>query len=128
MRTSQVEKSLIYYSEGEVIGTRKHMFDWKPGQTITTDGKQTTIYAVFEENENNKKLVRQLFGVLNSTTSKVVCDIPADFFDGFPADLKPMAVAMFSHRTRRQKYSFDQKFEIMDKFLDYFTNVEFDEA
>ena len=120
-------KNVIYYKEGEVIGIREHAFDWKPGDTIITDGESTIIYAVYEDNRYNHNLVKKMFKLMNSTRSQLVCTCPKEFLEGMNEEAKQLMLSIFTKRIRFQRFNFDQKFEILDKFLDYFTNVEFED-
>lgn len=48
---------VVFYNESkEIVGYREHHFDWEEGDTITTNGGKTTIFAIFRGTE--KELTR----------------------------------------------------------------------
>lgn len=66
MKTS-VEKFLVCYNEeSQYIILRRHHFDWKEGEVITTNGLKTVIFGIFEGNKKNRGLVGWLFRTLCS--------------------------------------------------------------
>lgn len=45
---------VVFYNESkEIVGYREHHFDWEEGDTITTNGVKTTIFAIFRGTEKN---------------------------------------------------------------------------
>lgn len=51
----------IWFIEGQEIGHREHHFDWAEGDTITTDGKKTEIYAIVKNTPDNVELLYDMF-------------------------------------------------------------------
>jgi hypothetical protein len=51
----------IWFIEGQEIGHREHHFDWEEGDTITTDGKKTEIYAIVKNTPDNVDLLYEMF-------------------------------------------------------------------
>lgn len=51
----------IWFIEGKEIGHREHHFDWAEGDTITTDGKSTEIYAIVKNTPDNVDLLYEMF-------------------------------------------------------------------
>ena len=65
------KKFLVYYNESkELIGMREHHFDWKEGDTITTDGVSTTIFGIFEGTRKNLDLMHKMFDTLRKYQPK----------------------------------------------------------
>ncbi len=51
----------IWFIEGQEIGHREHHYDWKEGDVITTDGKETEIYAIVKNTPDNVELLQDMF-------------------------------------------------------------------
>ncbi len=65
------KRFLVYYNEGEeVIGLREHHFDWEEGDVITTNGRRTVIFGIFEGTDKNRGLAGWLFRTLRSFLPK----------------------------------------------------------
>ena len=133
METTKIattKKVVLYFSdEKKVIGTRNHAFNWKAGDTIMTNGVKTEIYVVIPCTRHNIILINGMFKMLNSTTSRTRYErdeVMEDFLSGFPQELRGMARGMLMRKIveRRPKFSYGQKFDIVDAFLDNMEGVE----
>ncbi len=60
-----MKKYFIYYNEKEeVVGYREHHFDWEEGETITTNGRQVTIFAIFDGTEKNLRTASNMLNTI----------------------------------------------------------------
>lgn len=57
---------VVYYNESKkIVGYREHHFDWEEGDTITTNGVRTTIFAIFSGTEKNLRAASDMIKTIN---------------------------------------------------------------
>lgn len=57
---------VVFYNESkEIVGYREHHFDWEEGDTITTNGVKTTIFAIFRGTEKNLRAASDMIKTIN---------------------------------------------------------------
>lgn len=62
---------VVFYNESkEIVGYREHHFDWEEGDTITTNGVKTTIFAIFRGTEKNLRAASDMIKTINQYTPK----------------------------------------------------------
>ena len=62
---------VVFYNESkEIVGYREHHFDWEEGDTITTNGVKTTIFAIFRGTEKNLRAASDMIKTINQYMPK----------------------------------------------------------
>ena len=62
---------VVFYNESkEIVGYREHHFDWEKGDTITTNGVKTTIFAIFRGTEKNLRAASDMIKTINQYMPK----------------------------------------------------------
>lgn len=62
---------IVFYNESkEIVGYREHHFDWEEGDTITTNGVKTTIFAIFRGTEKNLRAASDMIKTINQYMPK----------------------------------------------------------
>ena len=62
---------VVFYNESkEIVGYREHHFDWEEGDTITTNGVKTTIFAIFRGTEKNLRAASDMIKTINKYMPK----------------------------------------------------------
>ncbi len=62
---------IVFYNESkEIVGYREHHFDWEEGDTITTNGVKTTIFAIFRGTEKNLRAASDMTKTINQYMPK----------------------------------------------------------
>lgn len=62
---------IVFYNESkEIVGYREHLFDWEEGDTITTNGVKTTIFAIFRGTEKNLRAASDMIKTINQYMPK----------------------------------------------------------
>ncbi len=62
---------VVFYNESkEIVGYREHHFDWEEGDTITTNGGKTTIFAIFRGTEKNLRAASDMIKTINQYMPK----------------------------------------------------------
>lgn len=62
---------VVFYNESkEIVGYREHHFDWEDGDTITTNGVKTTIFAIFRGTEKNLRAASDMIKTINQYMPK----------------------------------------------------------
>lgn len=62
---------VVFYNESkEIVGYREHHFDWEEGNTITTNGVKTTIFAIFRGTEKNLRAASDMIKTINQYMPK----------------------------------------------------------
>lgn len=62
---------VVFYNESkEIVGYREHHFDWEEGDTITTNGVKTTIFAIFRGTEKNLRTASDMIKTINQYMPK----------------------------------------------------------
>ena len=62
---------IVFYNESkEIVGYREHHFDWGEGDTITTNGVKTTIFAIFRGTEKNLRAASDMIKTINQYMPK----------------------------------------------------------
>lgn len=62
---------VVFYNESkEIVGYREHHFDWEEGDTITTNGVKTTIFAIFRSTEKNLRAASDMIKTINQYMPK----------------------------------------------------------
>lgn len=62
---------VVFYNESkEIVGYREHHFDWEEGDTITTNGVKTTIFAIFRGTEKNLRAASDMIKAINQYMPK----------------------------------------------------------
>lgn len=62
---------VVFYNESkEIVGYREHYFDWEEGDTITTNGVKTTIFAIFRGTEKNLRAASDMIKTINQYMPK----------------------------------------------------------
>ena len=65
-----MKKVVIFeYSDENIVGTREHMFDWKIGDEIISNGHSSEIINIIDE--SNVTLVNRLFKDFENEVSKL---------------------------------------------------------
>lgn len=62
---------IVFYNESkEIVGYCEHHFDWEEGDTITTNGVKTTIFAIFRGTEKNLRAASDMIKTINQYMPK----------------------------------------------------------
>lgn len=62
---------VVFYNESkEIVGYHEHHFDWEEGDTITTNGVKTTIFAIFRGTEKNLRAASDMIKTINQYMPK----------------------------------------------------------
>lgn len=65
------KKYIVFYNESkEIVGYREYHFDWEEGDTITTNGVKTTIFAIFRGTEKNLRAASDMIKTINQYMPK----------------------------------------------------------
>lgn len=124
----------IWFIEGREIGHREHHFDWAEGDTVTTDGKQTEIYAIVKNTPGNVRLVCDMFrrcdGLFRGAKMQKQFfkkeflrqmenpSQPSKWFGGIRLDWQDRRAILGQKFKEVDEQTFEKVFDVIDEYLD----------
>lgn len=124
----------IWFIEGKEIGHREHHFDWDEGDTVTTDGKNTEIYAIVKNTPNNVKLLcdmfRQCDGIFRGAKMQKKFfarelkeqiknpSTPSKWFKGINLEERDFRAILQDKYCEVNETTFNKVFEVIDEYLE----------
>lgn len=128
----------IWFIEGQEIGHREHHYDWKEGDTIVTDGKNTEIYAIVKNTPANVELMYEMFhrcsGLFRGAKQQkqffkkeFIRQVtnpsePSKWFKGIRLDWQDRRAILSQKFKEVDEKTFDAVFNIIDEYLDEVEN------
>lgn len=124
----------IWFIEGQEIGHREHHFDWAEGDTITTDGKKTEIYAIVKNTPDNVDLMYEMFHAIDGLFRGAKMQkkffakelkeqlknpsTPSKWFKGINFEERDTRSILQEKYKEVNEKTFNRAFEVIDEYLE----------